>query len=113
MAALPGRFIDWLQQVAGFETADGLAVDDGTGPPVAIVYSRFHELVRSADGVVGVLEKDGAVGFAVEGGIVAGVDEGAGLLFFFRFAPDEGFDVGMLGVEDHHFGGAAGLAAGL
>ena len=89
------------------------AVADGFGPPFAVFDDGLHEFVGGADGVVGVLEEDGAVGVAIERGIVAGFDEGVGLLLFLGLAPDEAFDIGMVGVEDHHLGGAAGLAAGL
>ena len=45
--------------------------------------------------------------------VVAGVDQRVRLLLFFGLAPDELLDVRVVGVEDHHLGRAAGLAAGL
>src|SRR5581483_10146247 len=76
IAALPGRFGNLLQNFFGIETANGLAVNDGTGPPIGAGSGGFHELVGGPHGIVGVLEKDRAVGFAVERGIVAGIDQG-------------------------------------
>ena len=73
-----------------------------------------HEIVGDADGVVGVLEEDGAVGVGVgRRAVVAGFDQGVGLGFFLLLALDEVDDVGMVDVEDDHLGGAASLAAGL
>ena len=90
-----------------------LASGHAAGPPVAVVGHRFHELVRDAHGIVGVLEEDGAVGFAIERRIVAGVDQRVRLLLFLGLAPDETLDVRMIGVEDHHLRRAPRLAAGL
>ena len=79
----------------------------------AILLDGRHELVVDADGVVGVLEEDGGVGFGVgPGAVVAGGDEGVGLGFFLGFALDEVDDIGMVYVEDDHLGGAPGFAAG-
>ena len=111
VAALPGGFGEGAHEIAGAEFLDVFAVDDGFGPPVLVAGDGLHELVGGADAVVGVLEKDGGVGLAVEGLVVAGVDEGVGFFLFLGLAPDELLDVGVFGVEDDHFGGAAGAAA--
>ena len=74
---------------------------------------RFHELVGHPHGVVGVLEEDRAVGVAVDGRIVTGVDQRVRLLLFFLFAVDELLDVGMVRVENHHLGRAASLPSAL
>ena len=93
---------------------DGLALLDGAGGEFGVAFDGGHELVGDADGVVGVLEEDGGVGFGVgAAAVVAGGDEGVGLGFFLALALDEVDDVGMVDVEDDHLGGAAGLAAGL
>jgi len=63
--------------------------------------------------VVGVLEKDGAVGLAVNRGVVALFDEDVRFLFFFHLAINELNDVRMVDIEDNHLGGAARLAAAL
>ena len=75
---------------------------------------RVHEFVRGAHGMVRVLVGDGIVRASrdVEPARVARVDERPGLLLLLRFAADEIQDVGVVDVEDHHLGGAAGLAAG-
>ena len=54
-----------------------------------VAHHRLHEFVGGAHGVVGVLEEDRAVRFAVERGIVARIDQRVGLLLFLRLAPDE------------------------
>ncbi len=88
---------------------------DGVGGEVAVAFHGAHELVGDADGVVGVLEEDGAVGLAVGTGraVVALAHQRPGLGLFLHLALDEVEDVGMVDVEDDHLGGAAGLAAGL
>ena len=53
------------------------------------------------------------VGRARERAVVAGVDQRPGLLLFLDLAVDELDDVRVIGVEDHHLGRAARLAAGL
>ncbi len=76
--------------------------------------TAYHEVVGDADGVIGVLEEDGAVGVGVGMRAVVSLgDEGVGLGFFFLLALDEVDDVGMVDVEDDHLGGAASLASGL
>src|SRR4051795_10236613 len=91
IAALPGSLGDLLHEVAGFVAFYRLVGDAGLGPPVAVVTNGFHEVVGRANTVIRVLEKDGAVRFAVERGIVAGVDERVSLLLFLSLAPDESF----------------------
>jgi hypothetical protein len=113
VAALVGGFGDGAQDLARFVALDGLSGGHAFGPPVAIARGGFHEIVGGAHGIVGVLEEDGAVGVAVDRRIVAGLHQGVGFLLFLGLAPDELFDVGVVGVEDHHFGGAARFAAGL
>ena len=112
VAAGPGRLGDLPHQVARLVGLGGLAGDAVTGLPLAVFSHRAHERIGHPHRVVGVLEADGAVGVAVEGSVVAGVDEGVGLFFLDRLAADEGFDVGMVGVEQHHFGAAPRRAAG-
>jgi len=63
--------------------------------------------------VIGVLEEDRAVGLAVQGRVVARLDQRPGLAFLLRLALDELDDVGVVGVEDDHLGGPARLAAAL
>src|SRR5579875_560327 len=56
---------DLAHQVAGLVTFDGLAAHHGFGPPFAIPFGGFHEIVRDPHGVVGVLEKNRTIGFAI------------------------------------------------
>ena len=102
-----------LQQFAGAELFGGRAVVDVARPPVAIVLDGLHEFVGDAHGVVGVLEEDRAVGFAIDGAVVALLDQHVGLALLARLAVDELHDVRMVDVEDDHLGGAARFAAAL
>ena len=116
VAALPGRLGHHLHEVAGpVGRRRRRSGEHVAGLPLAVLHHRAHELVGDAHGVVGVLEEDGVVGPAlhVEGAVVAGVDEGPGLALLFGLAVDELVDVGVVGVQDHHLGGAAGLAPAL
>ena len=47
------------------------------------------------------------------GPVISQGNQGVSLGFLFLLALDEFDDVGVVHVEDHHFGGAARLAAGL
>src|ERR1035437_6184000 len=113
VAALVGGFGDLAHQVLRLVTLHGLAGGDAFGPPIVAAAGGFHEVVGGANAVVGVLEEDRTVGFAIQRGIVAGLHQGVGLFLFLGLAPDELVDIGVIHVENHHFGGAAGLAAAL
>ena len=92
----------------------GASVFHCAGGEVGVAENRVHEIVGHADGVVGVLEEDGAVGLGVgRGAIVSGCDQRVGFGFFFGLALDEVDDIGMIDVQDDHLGGAAGLPSGL
>ena len=114
IAALPGGLGDFLQQVARLVSVDHAAAEDRTRREIGIALDREHELIGHAHRVVGVLEEDGRIGFGVRrGAVVAGLHQRPGLGFFFGLAVDEVDDVGMVDVEDHHLGGAAGFATRL
>ncbi len=88
-------------------------VGDGDEVPVGVVDDGLHELVGDAHRVVRVLVLDAERVGAVEIHVEAGVAQHASLLLFLALAPDELFDVGVIGVEDDHLRRAAGLAAAL
>ena len=114
IAAAPGGVGDFVEQIFGFEGVHRAAVSHRPGAEVGVAEDGVHEVVGYADGVVGVLEEDGRIGFGVgRGAVVSGGDQSVGLGFFFRLALDEVDDVGMVDVEDDHLGGAASLASGL
>ena len=113
VAADVGRLGHLAEEVLGLVGLHRLVADDRVGRPVLVVDDGLHELVGHADAVVGVLEGDAAVGLAGEAGVVAGLDQGPGLLLLVELRVDEVDDVRMVGVEDDHLGRAAGLAAGL
>jgi len=112
IAALPGGLGNLHHQITGADTIFLFVGADVFGPPVAVFDDGFHEIVSGANGVIGVLEEDGAIGLTVERGIVTSLDQSVGLLFLFSLAPYKALDVGMVDVEDDHLGGAARLAAG-
>ena len=103
VAAVPGGIGHALEEVARAEFFHGLAVVDVAGPPVAVVFDGLHEFVAHPHGVIGVLEKHGAVGFAVNRTVVALFDEHMSLALLFHLAVDELGDVRVVHVEDHHF----------
>src|SRR5262249_40139426 len=114
IAAAPGGVGDFEEKFFGLESMHGAAVFHGFGAEVGVAKNGIHEVVGYADGIVGVLEKNRGVGFGVgRGSVVAGGDESVRLGFFFRLALDEVDDIGVVDIEDDHFRGAAGLAAGL
>src|SRR5262249_31537615 len=113
VGALPRRLGDLAHQVPGAHGPSDVTCGDRPQLPVAIVEDRLHELVGDPHRVVGVLILDRVAVLAVEIHVEAGLAEVARLALFARRAPDELLDVGVIGVEDHHLGGAAGLASGL
>ncbi|MNV19016.1 hypothetical protein D3C71_1098590 [compost metagenome] len=92
------------------------------------VVFRHHVLLGGADfalqgRVLGRVEAIAVIGLAIDAGLhdrlqVLGDDLGAGhessnLLLLVHLPVDIGFDIGMVGINNHHLGGAAGGAAGL
>ena len=92
---MPCRIGDALEQFTGAQLFPGGAVGDVARPPVAIVLHGLHELVGNAHGMVGILKKDRAIGFAIDGTVVALGDEHVGFALLAHFAVDELDDVGM------------------
>src|SRR5258708_228650 len=114
IAALPRGLGNLPQQVAGLVLLHGMTALHATGPELAVILGGGHKFVGHADGIVGVLEKDGAVSLGVgAGAVVSHLNQRPGLGFFLGFALDKVNDVGMVDVENDHLGGAARLAAGL
>ena len=90
------------------------AIADGASAEVGVAQDGVHEVVRDANGIVGVLEEDGGVGFGVRRrAVVSGCDQGVSFGFFFGLALDEIDDIGMVDVQDDHLGSTARLATGL
>src|SRR5208282_3780325 len=114
IAALPGGFRNFLKQVFGFVSVDYATVNYGSRGKVGVAHYGYHEIVGYADGVVGVLEEDGAVGIGVGmRSVVTVCYQGVRFRFFFRLTFYEVDYVGMVYVQDYHLGGSAGLASGL
>ncbi len=111
IAACPGVFGDHPEQIAGSEFLHLFTGGDRPSLPGAVFLHRSHKFVARAYAVVCVLEENRAVGLTVDGRIVAGVDQRAGLLLLLGLAGDELDDVGVVDVEDDHFGRAACLAS--
>jgi hypothetical protein len=72
-----------------------------------------HEGIGHTDRIVGILKEHRPIRRPVERGIVSRVNECPGFLLFHDFTVDELFDVRMINIQHDHFGGAAGLTAGL
>jgi hypothetical protein len=115
VAALPGALGHPVEHLAGLVARAGLGgVGHPPGGPAVVAIDRLHELIAQADGEVGVLEQDRAVGLAVEVGVVAPLlDQHPGLLLFLALALDEIHDVGVVDLERLHLGRPPGLAAAL
>ena len=96
--------------------------------PIAVFLQRLEEAVGDADGVVGVLARDGVVGFAVEivieleaeflgqfllllGKGLEAFDQRGHLQFFAHFPIDEHLDVRVIEIEAAPSCGPAGGAA--
>ena len=113
VAALVGGDGDLTQNLARPQLVHRLAAGDRGRPVAAVLLHGVHEVIAHAHAVIGVLEGDGRVGLAIEGAVVARVDQGPGLAFFARLAGHEIQDVRMIGVENDHLRRATRLAAGL
>ena len=113
VTAYMGRLGHLAEDVAGLVGIHRRAIDHGVGGPLLVLLHGLHERIRDAHAVVGVLERDAAVGLTGEARVVAGLDQGPGLLLFVELGVDEVHDVRVAGVQDHHLGRAPGLAARL
>ena len=78
-----------------------------------VLHHRLHEFVGDADAVVGILEEDGAVRFAIDRDIIARLHQRPGFAFFLGLAFNKLLDIRVIDVQDHHFGGTTRLSAGL
>ena len=110
IGTFPSRLGDLTEEIPRTQDRSDLTACAGTQLPRAFCGDRPHELVRQPDRVVGVLvlhrERVGAVEIHVE----ACGGECSRLAFLSCFAPHECLDVRVVGVEQHHLGGAPGLA---
>ena len=113
ITALPGTLTHPVEHIAGLPRRAGLrGIGHPAGRPGVVAIDRLHEVVSEADGEIGVLEEDRAVGLAVEVGVVAPLlDQHAGLVLLLRLALDELHHVGVCDFERLHLGGAPRLAA--
>src|SRR5690606_12892798 len=82
-------------------------------PELAVGLDGPHELVRHADGVVGVLVLDAGDVLAAEVHVEPGVPQRADLVLLARLGLDELLDVGVVDVQHDHLRGPAGRAARL
>src|SRR6185436_12364810 len=73
----------------------------------------FHEVIGYANTVVGVLEEDRRVSFAVHAATITILEKDPRLLLFVGLAVDEFHNVRMACVQDDHLGCAPRLAARL
>ena len=113
VGAFPRSFCDLAEQCPCFDCGNRVAVDTADEIPIGVINDSIHKLVGDPNRVVGVLVLNGVDVGAVERHVKPGGFEGAGLALLSGLAPDELFDIRMVGIEDHHFGGTAGLATRL
>ena len=114
IAAAPGRVRNFEHQIFRFESLDRATVFHSASREIGVAQDGVHEVVSYADGIVGVLEENGAVGFGVgRRSVVSERNQGVRFGFFFGFALDELNDIGMIDIEDDHLGCAAGFATRL
>ena len=111
IGALPRRLGDAAEHLGGIDRLNDLSCRARREIPLPSRQRRLHELVSETDGVVGVLvEQRGAVD-TVEAQVEPGLAEDTRLALLTRLAPDEVSDIGMIGVEHDHLGGAPRRAA--
>ena len=106
VGALPRGLRDLVHEVARLDRLDDLAGGHCPQVPVGVVDDRLHERVGDPHRVVGVLVLRRVTVATVEVHVEAGIAQHACLALLDRLAPDEVRDVRMVGVEDHHLGGA-------
>src|SRR5579884_2800098 len=90
-----------------------LAVRDVLGPPVAVFLDGAHEFIADAHGVIRILEENRAVRIAINGAVVALLDQHVRFALFLHLAFNELDDVRVVDIEDHHLRRAPCLAAAL
>src|ERR1700691_6206388 len=98
IAAFPSGIGHLAEQVSSPKLFYCLAVIDVARPPVAVFLYSAHEVVGDAHGMVGVLEEDRGVRFAVDRRIVTLLDQNMRLALFLHLGLDEFHDVGMIHV---------------
>ncbi len=101
IGAGPGRFCDLVHQHARLQPLERLAAHARLQLPIAILFDRAQEGVVDANGVVGVLARDGLISFALPIGVEARKRNGLEAL------PRELDDA--LDVVVRHEGGARGF----
>src|SRR5260370_963817 len=113
VAAEPCPLGDLVHEHLGLVDIHGPAGGDGTGGPVLVGLDGPEEGVGAPDREIGVLEHHRAIGFAVEIGFVAGLDQRLGLLLLVGLALDELEDIGVPALECLHFRRPASLTSRL
>src|SRR5690606_21909774 len=113
VGALPRGLRHLPEQVLGPDGLHDLAGQPGAQPELAVGLDGPHELVRHADGVVGVLVLDAGDVLAAEVHVEPGVPQRADLVLLARLGLDELLDVGVVDVQHDHLRGPAGRAARL
>ena len=111
VGAFPSGFRHLAKELAGFNGFDYRAVGASGEAPVAVGFNGFHENIGYPHGVVGVLKLHRMNVFAVQAHVKACGLQGFHLVFFFGFAPNELFNVGVFGIQNNHFGGPTGFAS--
>ncbi len=113
IGAVPRSLGDVSPEVTGADRTDDLAAGDRLESPVGVLDDCLHEFVRHPNRIVRVLILDRKGVGSVEIHVEAGVSQHTSLALLLDLAPDELFDIGVVGVENDHLGGAPRLAARL
>src|ERR1700733_15571518 len=113
VGALPGRLGHLAEQRLRVDGLHDLAAAPRGQPKTPAGLDRIHELIADAYRVVGVLVLDADDVLAAEVHVEARVPQDPDLLLLAGLGLDELLDVGVVDVEHHHLGRAAGGAARL
>ena len=105
----------FIQKFLGLECLKSGSLGHRPSIPGPILLGGTHELILDTHRVIGVLEIDGVISSAghIETAVIACINQRPGLLLLVRLAADELPNVRVFGIQDHHFGGAAGLTTRL
>ena len=126
---MPCGGADLIPQVAGLDGLVDLAIRAPDEVPVLVILHGSEEVVGETHRVVGVLSGNGVVRLAIEvvaereaerfgelllviAEVLHALDHRRDLEFLAHLPGDERLDVGVVGVEADHLGGASGRAAG-
>ena len=113
ISALPRSPGHLVEQFTGVHRLDNPAIGARTQGEITAVLDGSHELICHTYRVIGVLVLDRRDVAAAQIHVESGVAQRADLVFLAGFGLDEFLNVGVIHVEHHHLGSAAGRPTGL